>query len=265
MDPRSQPVHFSSLKAMGSSPAHYLHRISTRFVPSKPMRIGTLVHHGVLGIAHDDDGAPIAFYEGERRGKAWLDFKAANDGAEIFTTNEVEEAQPIVEAVLADPVARQFCKGEHERHIAWKLGGRDWSSRLDIIGKTEAGPFIADLKTSTTSNPREFMRQAFKMGYHAQLAAYQDAARAIGIDAVDAYLVAVETKAPYPVTVFRMTQRILEEGRRTYRAWFERLMVCEASDDWPGYALSCVEFDIPAWMESFSDDDDEDESEEAAE
>lgn len=264
MDPRSQPVHFTSLKRFASSPAHYLHGITSRFVPTKPMRIGTLTHHGVLGVTHDDEDNPIAFYDGERRGNAWKDFKAANDEAEIFTSGEVEEAKPIVDAVLADPVARQFCKGEHERRIAWKFAGRDVSSRLDIIGSTEAGPFVADLKTCASSNPRKFMKQAFDMGYHAQLAFYQDAARSIGIEPVDAYLVAVETKAPYPVTVFRLSQRLLEEGRRTYRAWFERLLVCEATNDWPGYALSCVEFDVPAWM-SGAFDDDEDESEEAAE
>ena len=58
-------------------------------------------------------------------------------------------------------------------------------------------------------------------------------------------LLAVESTAPYVVTVFRVTERALEQGRRTYRLWFERLMACEEADEWPGYVQSVVPLDVP--------------------
>jgi len=262
VDPRAIPVRFSNLKSMGRSPVHYLHRISTRFEPSKPMRIGTLVHHAVLGAAYDDEENEIVTYDGERRGNAWKDFKAAHEGAEIFTTTEHEGAAPIARALMADEGAMNLLRGDRERHIAWKIGDRACSSRLDVLGKHKDGAaFVCDLKTSTTASPGDFMRQAFRMGYHAQLSFYMDAAHAIGVDVGEAYLVVVETVEPYPVTTFRLTKRLLDEGRRTYRAWLERLLVCESSKDWPPYAISCVDFDVPSWMTDAFEDDGDDEGE----
>lgn len=260
-DLRTLPVRFSNLKAMARSPRHYAHRALTRFEPTAAMRLGTLVHSAVLGAAHDDEGNPIAFYDGERKGNAWKDFKAANDGAEIFTTAELEKAKPIAAAALSDPLAMQFLAGQREKHIAWEHCGRACSSRLDVLGRHAAGAFVADLKTTSDASVMGFQRQAWKMSYAAQLAFYSDAAAHIGVECVDAYLVAVETSAPYAVTVHRLTKRALDEGRRTYRAWFERLLVCESSRDWPGYALSACEMDVPSWMTDFDDDaDDEDEA-----
>jgi hypothetical protein len=41
-----------------------------------------------------------------------------------------------------------------------------------------------------------------------------------------------------------LSDRTLDEGRRIYRAWFEKLMVCEATNEWPGYVQSVVDFDV---------------------
>ena len=61
-----------------------------------------------------------------------------------------------------------------------------------------------------------------------------------------AYIVAVEPVAPYAVTVLRFTARALEQGRATYRAWLERLLVCRGVfDSFPPYAQSIVELDVP--------------------
>lgn len=257
MDPRSIPVRFSRLKSMGRSPMHYRHAIDSDHVDSASMRLGRLVHWRLLGGLPDDEDGAIVVYDGERRGKAWTEFEAANAGKDIVTTKEYEKSEPIAAAVLADPVAPRFMAGRHEVPVAWKLGDRACSSRLDVLGELrDVGPFLCDLKTTTDASPEAFKRQAWKMAYHAQLAFYADALKSTGIETKAHYLVAVETKAPHAVTVLRLTDNILNEGRRLYRSWFERLMVCESDDNWPSYSQHCVEFDVPAWIEVGADDDD---------
>jgi hypothetical protein len=43
----------------------------------------------------------------------------------------------------------------------------------------------------------------------------------------------------------RLTARALEQGQRSYRLWFERLLTCEAADAWPAYCESVVDLDVP--------------------
>lgn len=243
---RSAPLHYSTLKHMARSPAHYLHAATTDFVPTAGMRLGTLVHRAVLGAVEDDWGHPIVMYDGERKGGVWRDFKLAHPGDEIFTTSELEDAEPIARAVLADPVAAPLLlEGERERHIAWKIGDRAVSSRPDVRHASR----IVDLKTTTDASIRTFARQAVRMLYHAQLSFYLDADNAIGGTATEAYLVVVEVEPPYGVTCMRVSDALLDVGRRCVASWLETLRLCEAADQWPGYAQAVVDLDMPSWMQ----------------
>ena len=60
---------------------------------------------------------------------------------------------------------------------------------------------------------------------HAQLSFYRDALEHRG----PCYLIAVETVAPYAVTVMHLTERALLEGDKLNRMWLERLAQCEAA------------------------------------
>jgi hypothetical protein len=86
------------------------------------------------------------------------------------------------------------------------------------------------------------------MGYHSQLAWYLEGLLGPVNDG-DAKIVVVETAAPFAVSVFDVTPRALEEGRKLIRIWWEQMRGCEDSDDWPSYAQSPVPFDIPEYDE----------------
>ena len=106
--------------------------------------------------------------------------------------------------------------------------------------------FIADLKTTPTAHPELFTRHAMRMHYHAQLDWYANGARLAKVADVSAlYTIAVETKPPFAVTVHRMTERLLQDGRIRWSAWLELLRVAEASDRWPAYVEHVVEMDLP--------------------
>lgn len=224
-----EPLHFSRLKLMSRSPAHYRVGFGE---PTPAMRFGTLVHTVLLG-------GDYAVWEGDRRGNVWKDFEAKHEGRLIVTSKEYQAALQCAEAVRADRVAAPLLEGKHEQAWAATLYGRPCEGRIDIAGPRAT----VDLKTTSDASPWRFQRQCLALAYHAQLAWYQDARRALGEDPGEAYLIGVETKAPFAVTVLRITPRALDEGRRITRLWVERLEACELANEWPGYVQSAVDLD----------------------
>ncbi len=234
-------MRISDLKRIGQSPAHY--KAATETAGSHIDR-GSAVHSVLLGGQHvtyydrtTDDGKAAP-----RRGQHWEAFKAAHPDSLILTRAEVEQVDGMVQAVRACPEAMRVLDGVKEQTMRWDIQGRACRGTPDV----RCDQYITELKTTRSSDPRRFMWDALKLGYHAQLAWYLDGALKARVGTPDvAYVVAVESAAPYVVTVFRATERALEMGRRTYRSWFERLLNCEATDEWPGYVQTVVELDVP--------------------
>lgn len=227
---KNPELHFSQLKIIDKSPAHYKAALETPFEPTAAMRFGTLVHALVLG-------GEFVVYDGERRGKAWTGFEEANAGKFIVTGTEHARAELVAAAVRRDPVARPLLEGEKE--LAWwrELYGRPCAGRVDVYRK---GHHLVDLKTTACSQPEKFTRQALAMAYHAQMSMYRDAMQHTG----PVYLIAVETVAPYAVTVMQLTERALLEGDKLNRMWLERLAACESADQWPAYVQQAWPLDI---------------------
>lgn len=234
MDPRELAVHFTDLKKINDSPAHYLAAVRGEFQDTPSMRLGRLVHQIVLG------GPPSAVWDGERRGKAWQEFQAANEGREIVVRKEVDQATRIANAVMSDPIAAPFLVGRTEVPVEWTMNGRRCATRgIDVLGDG----FISDLKTTNTAHPHRFRGAALRMGYHAQLSFYREAAASLGVSVDVGYLIAVETKEPFAVTVHRLRLPALDEGAKLIRLWMERLVACEEVNEWPGYVQDVVEFE----------------------
>ena len=228
------PVRFSTLKAMDKSPAHYQHALG-RDWSTGYLRKGTAVHAHLLG------GADVVVYEGGvRRGKEWADFVAAHPGATILIPSEARDVVGMRRSLERHETAMRLLEGARERTIRWQMNGRDCQGTPDVV-RAES---VVELKTAKTAHPEWFVRDASRLAYHASLAWYQDGLRAAGLEDVNAaFIVAVESAEPWPVTVFELTRDALEVGRAMYRMWWERLMVCEASDHWPAYSEAIVPFD----------------------
>jgi hypothetical protein len=227
------PVRHSRLKNMAKSPAHYLHALAdVDGAGSAAQQLGTAIHSLVLG------GAPVLAFPGAtRRGKEWDAFKADNLGSTIVTKDELETAHAVHAAIQADPNAVAALTGMREYKKHWSIGGRACVSTLDVY---QPGSHITDLKTCRSAHPRAFARDARRFHYDSQLAFYDDAVGGVP----DHYIVAAETVAPYPVTVFRLTPATIEMGRALYRSWWEWLMGCEENNFWPGYSRLIESLDL---------------------
>ena len=249
-DPRTIPVHHSTLKRMALSPAHYLHAATHPSEQTRPMRVGSLVHALVLG-------GKYARWPGDRRAKGYAEFEAAAAGSLVVTTSEYDDAAPVAEAVLASKVAAPWLRGRHEVPLEWTIAGRRCATRgVDILGESHIG----ELKTTHVAAPHRFTWEAKRMAYHAQLAWYSGAVEALDgtmpRGAEDALvIIAVETAPPHPVVVYRLTPRAVDMGQRCNALWLEQLRVCEESGEWPGYVQDVVDLDVEEEVELEFDGD----------
>lgn len=218
---------------MGKSPAHYLDAIQSPKPSSSSMGLGRLVHALAFGTPR------VVQYDGIRRGKAWQEFAGANEGAEIASPKEFALAKKLLSAIYASDDASRLMLGAHEVEIAWTHNGRACLSHIDTLGEG----WLSELKTCRSVREELFSRDCRVYGYHAQVAFYFDALAAAGQPVDHAYIVAVESARPYLVQVFEIGPKALEAGRACYRSWLERLLVCEATNDWPGYRDGIVSLD----------------------
>jgi hypothetical protein len=231
-----EPLRFSHLKRIGQSPAHY--RAAVEQDGSHLLK-GSAVHSVLLG------GKTVISYPGPvRRGKDWEAFQADHPEDLILSRSEIDDVSGMVRAVQSCPEAMRVLQGVRERTVMFTLQGRECRATPDVDG----GIYVTELKTTRSSSPSRFAWDAVRHSYNGQLAWYQDAlmlqpGRREAPEA--AFIVAVESSAPYVVTVFRVAERALDQGRRTNRLWLETLLACEAANEWPGYSQSIVELDLP--------------------
>jgi hypothetical protein len=155
----------------------------------------------------------------------------------------VAEAERIAAVLRTHPIAAELLEGEHEIPVEWTMLGRKVATRgIDTLNRKHRRH--VELKTTNNAHPLAFQRGALRYGYHAQCAMYDEAARSLGVDVEEHYVVAVETAYPFPVTVHRVAPRLLDEGRKLVRSWMEMLRTCEESDEWPGYTQAICDWDI---------------------
>lgn len=235
IDPREVPVRFSALKCIEQSPAHYWQACQDDREETLSMRLGSGAHALLLG-------KPVTKWTGKvRNGKVWEAFEKEHAGELILNARELAEAEAMVKSIRSNALAMRLLNDTtNEQPIGWSIDGRACRSTPDARGPL----WLVELKTAKSSEPKAFMRDAFFRRYHAQVAFYADAMRSIGDDAMDCYLIAVENSAPYPVSVLRLTDRALEHGRTLYRQWFAKLLECEAKNEWPGYSVEVLQFDV---------------------
>ena len=234
------PVRFSRLKLIGRSPKHYQ---ASYGPPTETMQVGTAVHARLL------ENTPFVVYDGVRRGKEWDRFKLDQpSGVMIFNDREGQQVSMMVESVQANPDAMRVLEGEREQVRLWKIGERECQGTPDVV----SDKFVTELKTGETSDPLLFRYKLLRYQYHAQLAWYHDG---LSDAERDCYIVAVENKSPYITTVFKLTPGSIEQGRKLYRLWWERLMACEAANEWPGYCQSIVDLDVGETELVFGDDE----------
>jgi hypothetical protein len=249
--PELEPLRFSRLKLMGKSAAHFAHGYGEE---TGALRKGTALHSYLIGATDS-----VVLYPGKvRNGKVWEAFKAENDGKTLLIASEFDTVRRMRDSLEAHPRAMELLGGGaggvqegvvQEERIDWTDSGRACRGTPDVVHLLPGGRKIGvELKTTVTSQPDRFRWQTRKFAYHAQCAWYK-----YGLErclnyapgpVVDFFVVAVESAAPYPVTVFRFDEESLLMGHKQCRLWLEQLLGCERAGHFPAYAESDVTLSV---------------------
>jgi hypothetical protein len=258
-DPKDARLHFSTAKRISVSAAHARYYCENPPEPTPAMQFGGLVD----AILMPHPARKVIVFGGKvRNGKAWEEFEACNPNCLIARQDEYDRAVACAEAITRDPVVREmaFLSGKHQVVARWTMHGLPWATGIggerggfDLLGDT----WIADVKMTTTTEPRQWSRQARRMFYPEQLAAYREAAKSLGHLITDCYLIGCETRAPHCVTVMRVPEQDLADADKTLYNWCERIKQCEAANAWPGYVQSVTDIEPKdAWAGLLEDDGD---------
>lgn len=239
-------VNWSTLKHMATSPLHYLTATTGTFEETDAMTFGRAVH--CLVFEPDVFGDNFAIYDGGRRsGTVWADFiESTANGRSVLKRDQYDAAQEVAKRVRDHPLARPLLDDAlFEVTTTWTDPdtGLACKGRIDTVRNA-----IADLKV--TADIREFrMSQMMaRMGYHAQLAFYQDGWSAHTYQSAPALLIAAESKPPHDVAVYEIDDDALHAGRCHYQDLLKRLKHCRDTGQWPGIYTERQTLRLPRWM-----------------
>jgi hypothetical protein len=234
------PVHFSRLKKMRFSPAHYLGHDDAH-TPS--LGKGSALHSVLLG------GKRVVVYEKARnkRHKAYQAFLQDHPSDLIVSTNEAGAVMGMRRSIEAHPLAMKLLEGVRETLIEWNFAGRRCAGTPDVVHPQLQGHRAkvgVELKTSKTASPWGFPWECKRFGYYQQCSWYangieQTMAYPAG-EVSDYFIVTVESIKPFPVTVFRIEERALNAARLEWRGWMDQLLECERTGKFPGYTEDVV-------------------------
>lgn len=254
-------IRWSVLRAMRTSPRHYLHATLEERVDTAAFRLGRALHAALLEPEHFVE-AWVAYGETkQRRGKVWEQFKDEHAGKEILTVEEYEKAIAMSAAVRNPAVnaraAELFTAENTLREVAatWRddATGLECKAMLDYLNPHTMTK--VEVKTTRNIEPRWFGHDAARYGYHCQDAFHTRGAILGGNLRVSRHLiVAVENEPPFDVVVHEVPPEVIEAGDREVTKLLVRVKDCLARTNtghpqpWPGVACDeVVPLVLPPW------------------
>jgi len=240
----------SVIKAGMKSMKHMRWAATETIEPTPAMRWGTLIHAAVLEPKRY--AASRAIFAGDKRGKAWTEFKDVNAPEWIVTQAENDELIAMQAAVLNNPdAARLLADGVAEEALWWTGDGYGKAKcRMDWYNGGKH--YWLDLKSTSRIDKRSFGTQCAQLGYDLQIGWYNEGFACLQAGAPDVYIIAVESKPPFDVAVYQVPRQVIEYGRARSTDLARKYAACCAAGVWPGVQPDMMPLEMPEWwgMES---------------
>jgi hypothetical protein len=189
--------------------------------------------------------------EGMRRDarmKAYQEFLAANEGKTILTSDQWEQMDGMLGALL-----------NHKLALGLLTGGQDevsgfWTDAETGVGckcrpdKLRDNDVIVDLKTAADASLEAFQKSLLPYGRHIQTAFYLDGCSTItGRPFSNFVHLVIENKYPFAVAVYALDDDSIEQGRREYRKLLKDYAFCLKLEHYPSYPEEVQTASLPLW------------------
>ena len=193
--------------------------------------------------------APTEHKEWNRRAAYCQDWEAAQEleGRTVITEKEFNTARKAARILLEDHEVAQLVIASKSQVLLTASYHDDDNGvivplkmLLDLVPDKqhpEYGGKLADLKTSVSAQPHMWTKTVFNHHLHVQAALYLDAYNLATGEVRDTFLhIIQENYAPYDVSRRFLSQEFIAAGRATYTAALALYARCVATQTWPGYA-----------------------------
>lgn len=243
---RDGSMHFSAVKEIDKSAAHFAWAVQHGKFDTRGMRIGRVWHALTL-----QEIEPYVF-DGDRRGAKWAefvkerslqsvdlvdDYYQRDNVSDVLTPPEWDVVRWMRDRTMADHHARELlarCTNRETSH-EWVYKGHPWRGKIDAHGDGA----ILELKSTKCAAKWAYLRDAGRMHYDAQLVSYDIALGAVlcGLDTEwqEHDQIAVENSAPFAVQVYQTANVRKDQALERLDRWMMVFDACHRAGDFGGY------------------------------
>lgn len=198
--------NFSTMKELLKSPLAFWYNLENPKEPTASMKLGTAVHCWLLEplrFANNFISAPNL----DKRTKEYKEFALENTDKFIYDAKEVEPIFQAIERSKGNFPGLDFilnAKTINEYCIFWD----NYKCKIDAF-EANTGTLI-DVKTTSETDPAQFLKTIRKNAYHLQLAHYRNGLRACGYDVNSCRILAIQNTAPYDVVEYELDEYLMD-------------------------------------------------------
>ncbi len=238
-------LSYSSLKEFAKSPEHFIKYISERKAPTPAMIFGSLLDSLILTpdtwgdtfVVKPEKPPYLKDLEAEHgkiKGRemyeankvAEKDWIAANQGKTFIDAEDLEKAKKIAEKVFNHPPAmeilNQLTQTQETIYFVDPITKLKVVCKLDGRGEN----LIMDLKSTTSADPDDFIKSCLNFDYDLQAGVYCEGVAKKEFNFPPYYFLAVETSAPYGISICRASDEFIERGKLRLRSLLDNFKYC---------------------------------------
>ena len=197
---------------------HYINR--EKFIFKTAMNFGSAVHSALLEPEKKEiltlpDNLNLRTKKDRLFKKELL---RDNQDKIVITKEEKIALDQIIQNTLNNKLANNllFTLDEIENSYYGEYQSIPCRIRPDGIKK---GKYIIDIKTCQDASPKSFRNAIYKYAYHLQCCFYSEM---LGYDPYEFRFIAIENKYPYDVSVYSLSDDLVENGKLAWRTAFNQ-------------------------------------------
>lgn len=230
-------ISASDCKNFMKSPMYYYFNKyeEKKVIRGRHFAVGSALHESILEPHKFFDNYVIQpkFDLRTKAGKEGFElFDSENKGKVLLTQDEMEMITKICESALKNQTLMELISDSHKElsiYTTDDITGLNIKLRPDIYSINKST--ITDLKSCMDSSPKAFKGNVYSFGYSLTNAFYCDFAKKENY-----VFAALEKESPYQVTLYQLSDEMIEYGRQQYRTALDLLKWSYDNNYWCDYS-----------------------------